>query len=47
MTSGLQFRQTLIGEDPSKSDILTWAASSELVVRISFLGVPLMDVYQN
>jgi 4-amino-4-deoxy-L-arabinose transferase-like glycosyltransferase len=43
----IQYRQTSIGEDPSTSEILSWAASREPVVRISYLGVPLMDVFQN
>jgi len=43
----IQYRQTSIGEDPSTSDILAWAASREPDVRISYLGVPLVDVYQK
>ncbi len=41
-----QYRQTAIGEDPASSPILAWVASREPDVRISYLGVPLLDVYQ-
>jgi 4-amino-4-deoxy-L-arabinose transferase-like glycosyltransferase len=43
----LQYRQTAIGEDPAKSPILAWAASREPDIRISYRGVPLLDVYQR
>jgi 4-amino-4-deoxy-L-arabinose transferase-like glycosyltransferase len=43
----LQYRQTSIGEDASTSPILAWAASREPDFRVSYRGVPLMDVYQR
>ncbi len=43
----LQYRQTAIGEDPSQSPILAWIASREPGFRISYRGIPLMDVYQH
>ncbi len=43
----LQYRQTGIGEDPSKSAVLAWIESREPAFRISYRGVPLMDVYQH
>jgi hypothetical protein len=43
----IQYRQTSIGEDPATSDILAWAAAREPDVRVSYRGVPLMDVYQR
>jgi hypothetical protein len=42
-----QYRQTAIGEDSAKSPILAWIVSREPDVRISYRGVPLLDVYQR
>ncbi len=43
----VHYRQTSIGEDPATSPILAWVTSREPDVRISYLGVPLLDVYQH
>ncbi|MEJ2549127.1 MAG: glycosyltransferase family 39 protein [Anaerolineales bacterium] len=43
----LHYRQTFIGEDPASSPLLAWIESREPALRISYRGIPLMDVYQH